>query len=67
MASHPTSPRLPPGDWHYPCPISKVSSSEEKWYRHPPKDGILGLSPVSHAPHPRNRPTASPSNIRPSL
>ena len=55
-------PRLPPGDWRYPCPVSKVSSSEEKWCRHPPKGGILGLSPLSHASPPCNCSTASPSN-----
>ena len=63
MASHLAGPHLPPGYWHYPCPIPKVSSLEEKWCRHPPKGGILGLSPLSHASDPCNHPTASPSNI----
>ena len=60
MASHLAGPRLPPGDWRYPCPISKVSSLEEKWCRHPPKGGILGLSPLSHASDPCNHPAAPP-------
>ena len=37
MASHLAGPHLPPGYWHYPCPIPKVSSLEEKWCSTHPK------------------------------
>lgn len=39
-----------PGVVLSPCSLAKVSSSDERRYRRPPKDGPLGLSP-SHTLH----------------